>query len=222
VFAAEIEFAHPTRNRQAGSADFLCSSGRQLSEMDQLWNNGVATHGNRARTARPGKPLEQAKSFAIRCLRLQFGQHGKEGVDGSSPSEGFCKVAARRPIPHSERLALRRTCGGYGAVYGAVFRAPDSRERTEAGSFTTGPRSRSKPTSATGTQSTWTTNPSACGRSQSQKSWLKEDVEWQLAEWRSKQADETQRAGLAARIRRPGEAPSGTSVRVPEIRFACP
>jgi hypothetical protein len=25
--------------------------------------------------------------------------HGKEGVDGSSPSEGFAKVAAYRPLP---------------------------------------------------------------------------------------------------------------------------
>jgi hypothetical protein len=31
------------------------------------------------------------KPFAASCDRLPFGAHGKEGVDGSSPSEGFAK-----------------------------------------------------------------------------------------------------------------------------------
>jgi hypothetical protein len=33
----------------------------------------------------------QAKTVAVGCDRLPIGAHGKEGVDGSSPSEGFAK-----------------------------------------------------------------------------------------------------------------------------------
>ena len=33
--------------------------------------------------------------------------HGKEGVDGSSPSEGFAKVAAYRPLPFAIRTMDR-------------------------------------------------------------------------------------------------------------------
>jgi hypothetical protein len=35
--------------------------------------------------------LKQAKSVAAGCHRLPIGAHGKEGVDGSSPSEVFPK-----------------------------------------------------------------------------------------------------------------------------------
>jgi hypothetical protein len=33
----------------------------------------------------------QANTVAVGCVRLPAGPHGKEGVDGSSPSEGFAK-----------------------------------------------------------------------------------------------------------------------------------
>jgi hypothetical protein len=33
--------------------------------------------------------------------------HGKEGVDGSSPSEGFAKLAAHRPLPFAIRTMNR-------------------------------------------------------------------------------------------------------------------
>jgi hypothetical protein len=41
-------------------------------------------------------------------------QHGKEGVDGSSPSEGSAKVphAGAFSLSRSDRLAPRRTCAG--------------------------------------------------------------------------------------------------------------
>jgi hypothetical protein len=35
------------------------------------------------------KAQKQAKTVAVGCDQLPFGAHGKEGVDGSSPSEGF-------------------------------------------------------------------------------------------------------------------------------------
>jgi hypothetical protein len=56
--------------------------------------------------------------------------NGKEGVDGSSPSEGFAK-APHVGLSRSGRLARRRSCSGYGAVYGALPHAtrPLRRER---------------------------------------------------------------------------------------------
>ena len=38
---------------------------------------------------RPSKPEKQAKSVAVACHWLPPTFHGKEGGDGSSPSEGF-------------------------------------------------------------------------------------------------------------------------------------
>jgi hypothetical protein len=55
----------------------------------------------------------------LACTRLPpQNLHGKEGVDGSSPSEGSAKA------PHnsafcSDRFAGSRTLGRYGALYGA-------------------------------------------------------------------------------------------------------
>src|SRR5436190_5555717 len=46
---------------------------------------------------------KQAKSVAIGCHQLPREVHGKEGVDGSSPSEGSAKGPQRR-------LFLRLTC----------------------------------------------------------------------------------------------------------------
>ena len=39
----------------------------------------------------PKKRLKRAKTFAVGCDQLRPGPHGKEGVDGSSPSEGLKK-----------------------------------------------------------------------------------------------------------------------------------
>jgi hypothetical protein len=38
------------------------------------------------------KRLTQTKTVAVGCDRLPKGAHGKEGVDGSSPSEGFANA----------------------------------------------------------------------------------------------------------------------------------
>jgi hypothetical protein len=42
--------------------------------------------------ARPRRPLKQAQTVAVGCDRLPESFHGKEGVDGSSPSEGSAKA----------------------------------------------------------------------------------------------------------------------------------
>src|SRR5919204_3400667 len=60
--------------------------------MEPLWSPVVATGGNRSQSAHRRRPQNQAKTVAVGCHRLPFGAHGKEGVDGSSPSEGSAKA----------------------------------------------------------------------------------------------------------------------------------
>jgi hypothetical protein len=57
--------------------------------MEPLWSPVVATGGNQWQIGVTRKPQKQAKSVATSCHRLPETFHGKEGVDGSSPSEGF-------------------------------------------------------------------------------------------------------------------------------------
>src|SRR5438105_15495763 len=49
---------------------------------------------NQWQMGRARKPLNQANRQPVATHGNRFAAHGKEGVDGSSPSEGFCKVAA--------------------------------------------------------------------------------------------------------------------------------
>ena len=51
----------------------------------------VATGGNRWKIGSAQTRPKQAKTVAVGCDRLPIEVHGKEGVDGSSPSEGFRK-----------------------------------------------------------------------------------------------------------------------------------
>jgi hypothetical protein len=60
--------------------------------MEPLWSPVVATSGNRRQIDEPRKPQNEAKSVATGCHRLLATFHGKEGVDGSSPSEGSAKA----------------------------------------------------------------------------------------------------------------------------------
>jgi hypothetical protein len=60
--------------------------------VEPLWSPVVATGGNQWRIANGAKPLKQAKTVAVGCDQLPEAAHGKEGVDGSSPSEGSAKV----------------------------------------------------------------------------------------------------------------------------------
>jgi hypothetical protein len=52
----------------------------------------------------PPKPQEQAKSVAVGCDWLPRPSNGEEGVDGSSPSEGFAKA------PQIGAFCFERTC----------------------------------------------------------------------------------------------------------------
>jgi hypothetical protein len=60
--------------------------------MEPLWSPVVATGGNQWQTRHGRKGWKQAKSVATGCHRLPENIHGKEGVDGSSPSEGSAKA----------------------------------------------------------------------------------------------------------------------------------
>jgi hypothetical protein len=59
--------------------------------MEPLWSPVVATSGKRRQMPRRQKPRKQAQTVAADCHRLRAKFHGKEGVDGSSPSEGSAK-----------------------------------------------------------------------------------------------------------------------------------
>jgi hypothetical protein len=56
----------------------------------------VATGGNRSQIVSTRKRLKQAKTVAAGCDRLPQAAHGKEGVDGSSPSEGLNESPAHK------------------------------------------------------------------------------------------------------------------------------
>lgn len=62
--------------------------------MEHLWSRAVATDGNHRQTNRARTPLDHLLLSAIGCICLPWTQNGKEGVDGSNPSE-FWKT--RRP-----------------------------------------------------------------------------------------------------------------------------
>src|SRR6266576_1863033 len=52
------------------------------------------------------KWLDLPRTVATGCHPLPFGSHGKEGVDGSSPSEGFRKSPANAGLFTSGFIAL--------------------------------------------------------------------------------------------------------------------
>ena len=95
-----------------------CSQRRQLG-MEHLWSRAVATGGNRWQMGRPRKRLTEAQNVAVGCHRLRPGPHGKEGVDGSRPSEGSAKTPAKRGFLVQVHLHGPQRCGGSGARYGA-------------------------------------------------------------------------------------------------------
>jgi hypothetical protein len=57
--------------------------------MEPLWSPVVATGGNQLRIGSALKPRKQATTVAVGCDQLPRRAHGKEGVSGSSPEEGF-------------------------------------------------------------------------------------------------------------------------------------
>jgi hypothetical protein len=66
--------------------------------MERLWSLAGATSGNRWQMRTRWESQKQAKTVAVSCAQLPIGPHGKEGVDGSSPSEGFTKALEAAPF----------------------------------------------------------------------------------------------------------------------------
>src|SRR5438034_3127237 len=84
--------SRPTRSSTTRPASAPGSPhGYRQQTMEPLWSPVGATGGNQRQIARANEPEKQAKTLAVGCDRLPRGVHGKEGVDGSSPSEGFTK-----------------------------------------------------------------------------------------------------------------------------------
>jgi hypothetical protein len=57
--------------------------------MEHLWSLAGATGGNRSQKGEPRKRLKYADSQPVATHGNRLAAHGKEGVDGSSPSEGL-------------------------------------------------------------------------------------------------------------------------------------
>src|SRR5437867_4503506 len=81
---------HARSSNQVGATrnHYTTGEGRRIRTVEPLWSPVVATGRNQWQIELAPKPQEQAKTVAAGCDQLPFGFHGKEGVDGSSPSEG--------------------------------------------------------------------------------------------------------------------------------------
>ena len=78
------------------AVEFGFLAGIAPQAMERLWSLAAATSGNRWQMGTPRKRPKQAKTVATGCDQLPIGD-GKEGVDGSSPSEGFVKASCTGP-----------------------------------------------------------------------------------------------------------------------------
>jgi hypothetical protein len=63
--------------------------------METFWKKEGAPGRKPFERFKPRDRLNKPNLFATGCHRLPFGSHGKEGVDGSSPSEGLKSPAKR-------------------------------------------------------------------------------------------------------------------------------
>src|ERR1043166_5623697 len=86
--------------------------------MEHLWSPVVETADNQSQIAKAHKRPNQAQTVAVGCARLPATFHGKEGVDGSSASEGSAK-SPQIGFFLSDRLAQSPPGIRYGADYGA-------------------------------------------------------------------------------------------------------
>jgi len=95
--------------------------------MEPLWSPVVGTGGNQWQTGWARKPRKLAKTVAVGCDRLPEMFHGKEGVDGSSPSEGSCKSLQRRGFHLLSSLDPSNVLG-----YGTRLEHPDQKGAIKA------------------------------------------------------------------------------------------
>ena len=86
--------------------------------MEHLWSPAGATSGNRWQMGHVRKPLKHADPQPVATHGNRFAAHGKEGVSGSSPEEGFEKVLHSGLFPRST-FCICSTTIGRGALSGA-------------------------------------------------------------------------------------------------------
>jgi hypothetical protein len=98
----------PTTQKAAQARGFLVRSAQirvgGFAQLSPCWDEADlrrrVVHGARRRSFEP--PLKVGRAFEDRAATDRLGPagrvppHGKEGVDGSSPSEGFTKVPQKR------------------------------------------------------------------------------------------------------------------------------
>jgi hypothetical protein len=89
--------------------------------MEHLWSPAGAIGGNRSQIGAPRKRLKQAHPQQVATHGNRFTAHGKEGVDGSSPSEGSAKAPLDGAFCMCS-VGARAVEGLDGAVYGASRR----------------------------------------------------------------------------------------------------
>jgi hypothetical protein len=86
-------YRRPIGRRLAPTTDLSLHEPFSAGRMERLWSLAVATSGNRWQMGPGQNPQNHAETVAVGCDQLPTGSHGKEGVDGSSPSEGSAKAA---------------------------------------------------------------------------------------------------------------------------------
>src|SRR5436309_16115472 len=81
-----------------------CTPPIPARRMEHLWSQAGAKGGNRSQMRSARKRLKQANRQPLATRGNGSRAHGKEGVDGSSPSEGSAKA------PEIGAFAFRSTC----------------------------------------------------------------------------------------------------------------
>ena len=79
--------------------------------MERLWSLAGATGGNRWQMGRAREPLKQADPQPVATHGYGPRPHGKEGVDGSSPSEGLQNPRSRGFFVQKDLLSVVRAVG---------------------------------------------------------------------------------------------------------------
>ena len=95
--------------RTWGTPESLWPSAIQAKGVEHLWSPAGATGGNQWQMGHPRKPLKQADPQLVATHGNGFEAHGKEGVNGSSPLEGFrLPGAVTQPFGYTNRFRRRR------------------------------------------------------------------------------------------------------------------
>ena len=105
--------------------------------------------GNRLQMGWRRKRPRRAKTAAVGCDRLPRPQNGKEGVDGSSPSEGLGKVPANRHFDVVYSLNTRthsgHICGARDASRPFATPSDTTRRQATIASIPENPASKPRP-----------------------------------------------------------------------------